>query len=136
MQSTYSKQLKFTAPEVEIDSPDEKLLTTIVSYLEKNITNPQLSVESLSRQVGMSRSTLYIKLLELTGETPVEYIRSFRLSKAVALMGKSNMTISEIAYQVGFTTPNYFAKSFKGKFNMLPSEFIAKMKKANPGSDS
>ncbi len=136
MQSTYTKQLKFAAPEVEIDSPDEKLLTTIIGYLEKNITNPQLSVESLSRQIGMSRSTLYTKLLELTGETPVEYIRSFRLSKAVALMGKSNMTISEIAYQVGFTTPNYFAKSFKGKFNMLPSEFIAKMKKASPGSDS
>jgi DNA-binding response OmpR family regulator len=130
MQNTYSKQLKLTAPEVQTDSPDEKLLTQIVSYLENNLTNPQLSVENLSRQIGMSRSTLYTKLLELTGETPVEYIRSFRLSKAVALMGKSNITISEIAYQVGFSTPNYFAKSYKVKFNMLPSEFIAKMRKA------
>ena len=109
----------------------EKLLTEIVSYLENNLTNPQLSVEHLSRQMGVSRGTLYAKLLELTGQTPVEYIRLFRLNKAVTLMEKSNMTISEIAYQVGFTTPNYFAKSFKSKFNMLPSEFIAKARKAN-----
>jgi AraC-like DNA-binding protein len=73
----------------------------------------------------MSRTSLYSKLLELTGQSPVEYIRSFRLEKAAALMEKSNMNIAEIAYQVGFTTPNYFARSFKGKYNMLPSEFIA-----------
>jgi DNA-binding response OmpR family regulator len=132
MQSTYSKQIKVTTPEVAIESQDGKLLTDIVSYLENNLTNPQLSVEHLSRQIGISRGTLYTKLLELTGQTPVEYISLFRLNKAVALMEKSNMTISEIAYQVGFTTPNYFAKSFKSKFNMLPSEFIAKVRKAKP----
>jgi len=129
MQSTYTKQIKVVGPELEIESADEKLLQEIVSYLETNITNPQLSVEALSKQAGMSRSTLYSKLLQLTGETPVEYIRSFRLEKAAALMEKSNMTIAEIAYQVGFTTPNYFARAFKSKFNMLPSEFIAKKRK-------
>lgn len=135
MQSTYSKQIKVTTPEVAIESQDGKLLTDIVSYLENNLTNPQLSVEHLSRQIGISRGTLYTKLLELTGQTPVEYISLFRLNKAVALMEKSNMTISEIAYQVGFTTPNYFAKSFKSKFNMLPSEFIARARKANPNNN-
>ena len=83
----------------------------------------------------MSRSTFYNKLLELTGQTPVEYIRSFRLDRAAALMEKSTMTISEISYQVGFTTSNYFAKSFKSKFNMLPSEFIAKVRKANANNN-
>jgi YesN/AraC family two-component response regulator len=136
MQSTYSKQIKLMVPEVAIESSDEKLLTIIVSYLEKNLSDPQLSVENLSRHIGMSRSTLYTKLLEMTGQTPVEYIRCFRLDKAVTLMEKSKMTISEIAYQVGFTTPNYFAKSFKSKFNMLPSEFIAKARKANPNNNS
>jgi YesN/AraC family two-component response regulator len=129
MQSTYTKQIKVTTPEVAIESTDEKFLTEIVNYLETNLGNPQLSVESLSRHIGMSRSTLYTKLLEVTGETPVEYIRSFRLEKAAVLLEKSNMTISEIAYQVGFSTSNYFSKSFKGKYNMLPSEFIAKVRK-------
>ncbi|MCS3801568.1 ligand-binding sensor domain-containing protein/signal transduction histidine kinase/DNA-binding response OmpR family regulator [Chitinophagaceae bacterium OAS944] len=132
MQSTYSKQIKVMATDPVVESADEKLLTEIATYLENNLTNPQLSVENLSKQFGMSRSTLYTKLLELTGQTPVEYIRSFRLDKAAALMEKSTMTISEISYQVGFTTSNYFAKSFKSKFNMLPSEFIAKNRKVNP----
>ncbi len=136
MQTTYSKQIKVAAPEIDMVSSDEKLLAGIVHYLENNLTNHQLSVENLSRQIGMSRSTLYAKLLELTGETPVEYIRSFRLNKAIALMEKANMTISETAYQVGFTTPNYFARSFKEKFNMLPSEYIAKIKSAKQDSKS
>jgi ligand-binding sensor domain-containing protein/signal transduction histidine kinase/DNA-binding response OmpR family regulator len=125
MKNAYTKQIKVVSPEIQMESANEKLLQEIVSYLEKNITNPQLSVEGLSKQVGMSRSTLYSRLLQLTGETPVEYIRSFRLEKAAGLLEKSNMTIAEIAYQVGFTTPNYFARSFKSKFNMLPSEYIA-----------
>jgi signal transduction histidine kinase/ligand-binding sensor domain-containing protein/DNA-binding response OmpR family regulator len=129
LKSTYTKQIKVLGPETAIGSTDERLLQEIVSFLETNLTNPQLSVEGLSKQVGMSRSTLYSKLLQLTGETPVEYIRSFRLNKAAVLLQKSNMTISEIAYQVGFTTPNYFAKSFKSKFNMLPSEYIARNRK-------
>jgi signal transduction histidine kinase/ligand-binding sensor domain-containing protein/DNA-binding response OmpR family regulator len=136
MQSTYSKQIKVMGTEPEVESADEKLLTEIATYLENNLNNPQLSVENLSKQFRMSRSTLYTKLLELTGQTPVEYIRSFRLDKAAALMEKSTMTISEISYQVGFTTSNYFAKSFKSKFNMLPSEFIAKVRKANPNNNS
>jgi DNA-binding response OmpR family regulator len=125
MQNAYTKQIKVVAPEVEFESADEKLLQVIVGYLEKNLNNSQLSVEALSKEVGMSRTSLYSKLLELTGQSPVEYIRSFRLEKAAALMEKTNMTIAEIAYQVGFTTPNYFARSFKVKYNMLPSEYIA-----------
>jgi signal transduction histidine kinase/ligand-binding sensor domain-containing protein/DNA-binding response OmpR family regulator len=136
MQSTYSKQIRVMATEPVVESADEKLLTEIAAYLENNLTNPQLSVENLSKQFGMSRSTLYAKLLELTGQTPVEYIRSFRLDKAAALLEKSTMTISEISYQVGFTTANYFSKSFKSKFNMLPSEFIAKVRKVNPNNNS
>jgi AraC-like DNA-binding protein len=131
MQSAYTKQIKVISPDVEIKSADEELLQKIVTYLENNLTNAQLSVESLSKHVGMSRSTLYSKLLQLTGESPVEYIRSFRLEKAAVFMEKSNMTIAEIAYQVGFTTPNYFARAFKSKFNMLPSDYIAKKRKGS-----
>jgi len=131
MKSTYTKQISVLAPQMEIESTDEKLLQEIVTCLENNITNQQLSVEFLSKQIGMSRSSLYTKLVQLTGQTPVEYIRSFRLNKAVVLMQKSNMTVSEIAYQVGFATANYFTKAFKSKYNMLPSEFIARSRKGN-----
>jgi signal transduction histidine kinase/ligand-binding sensor domain-containing protein/DNA-binding response OmpR family regulator len=131
LRDTYTKKIKVQGPEVEIQSEDEKLLRTVLLYLEENLTNPQLSVEDLSRQVGMSRSSLYSKILELTGQTPVEFIRSVKLDKAATLLEKSDMNVAQIAYTVGFSTPHYFAKSFKTKFGILPSEFLTKARKKN-----
>jgi signal transduction histidine kinase/ligand-binding sensor domain-containing protein/DNA-binding response OmpR family regulator len=124
VKNTYSKQIKVLTPELQIESEDERLMNEVMKYLDENLTDTQLSVEALSRHVGMSRSSLYSKLLELTGQSPVEYIRSVKLDRAAVLLEKSDMNIAQIAYTVGFATPNYFAKSFKAKFNMLPSEYI------------
>jgi signal transduction histidine kinase/ligand-binding sensor domain-containing protein/DNA-binding response OmpR family regulator len=135
LKSTYTKQLKVLSPEVKVESADEKLLQEIMLYLEENLTNPQLSVEELSRHVRMSRSSLYSKLLELTGQTPVEFIRSVKLDKAAVLLEKSDMNVAQIAYSVGFSTPNYFAKSFKAKFNMLPSEYMQTVRKEGEKKD-
>jgi signal transduction histidine kinase/ligand-binding sensor domain-containing protein/DNA-binding response OmpR family regulator len=126
LKNTYTRQIKMRAPEIEIESEDEKFLQKIMLYLEENLTNSQLSVEELSRHVGMSRSSLYAKLLHLTGETPVEYIRSVKLDKAAVLLEKSEMNVAQIAYTVGFATPNYFSKSFKAKFDLLPSDYRKK----------
>jgi DNA-binding response OmpR family regulator len=136
LKNTYSKQIKVLTPEIKIESEDEKLLNQIMLYLEENLTNPQLSVEELSKHVGMSRSSLYTKLLELTGQTPIEYIRSVKLDKAAVLLEKSDMNIAQVAYSVGFSTPNYFARSFKAKFNMLPSEYINKKRKEEGQKDA
>ena len=91
-------------------------------YIEENFNSPSFSVEDLSHQFGMSRGTLYSKILELTGQSPVDFIRTIKLSKAALLLEKSQLTIAEIAYQTGFATPHYFTKSFKTKYNMLPSD--------------
>lgn len=129
LKNTYTKQIKVLTPDVAVESEDEKLMAAVMQYLEENLTNTQLSVEELSRHVGMSRSSLYSKLLELTGQTPVEFIRSVKLDKAAVLLEKSDMNIAQVAYSVGFSTPNYFAKAFKAKFSMLPSEYINKTRK-------
>ena len=131
LKNTYTKQIKVLPSEIRIESDDEKLLKTIMSYLEENLTNSQLSVEVLSRHVGMSRSSLYNKILELTGKTPVEFIRCVKLEKAAVLLEKSDMNVAQIAYSTGFSTPHYFTKSFKTKFEMLPSEYMVKMRKKN-----
>ncbi|MGC4102392.1 hybrid sensor histidine kinase/response regulator transcription factor [Ferruginibacter sp.] len=131
--STYSRQVEFISPkiETETESASDKLIQKVVAYIEENLTDTQLSVENLSKHVGMSRSTLYSKLLELTGQTPVEFIRSVKLDKAAQLLANSEMNVAEIAYTVGFSTPNYFTKSFRAKYNMLPSEYISTMRKSN-----
>ncbi|HTI94869.1 MAG TPA: two-component regulator propeller domain-containing protein, partial [Puia sp.] len=123
LKSTYTRQIKVLTPEVTIEPEDEKLLKKIVGYLEENLANPQLSVELLSKELGMSRSSLYSKLLEITGQKPVEFIRSYKLEKAAIFLQKSDLTIAEVAYMAGFSTPNYFARAFKAKYAMLPSEY-------------
>lgn len=130
LKNTYTKQIKVTPSNVHIESDDEKLLNTVILYLEENLINSQLSVEDLSKHLAMSRSALYHKLLKLSGETPVEYIRNFKLNKAAVLLEKSDMNIAQIAYSTGFSTPNYFAKLFKAKFEILPSEYIIAKRKA------
>jgi AraC-like DNA-binding protein len=67
--------------------------------------------------------------LEISGQTPIEFIRSIKLEKAALLLEKSDLNVSQISYSAGFTTPNYFTKSFKAKFNMLPSEYMALKRK-------
>jgi signal transduction histidine kinase/ligand-binding sensor domain-containing protein/DNA-binding response OmpR family regulator len=124
LKDTYTRYIKIETPPLEMQSEDEKLMLSVAKYIEDNIDNPDLSVEELSRHVCMSRGSLYNKILTLTGETPVEFIRSVRLNKAAALLESSNMKISQIGYEVGFTAPNYFARAFKAKFNMAPSEYI------------
>ncbi|MES2775633.1 MAG: two-component regulator propeller domain-containing protein [Bacteroidota bacterium] len=132
--NTYTRQLKVNSPEIKYESADEKFLLKISAYIEENINSPQLSVEDASRYMGMSRGSLYNKLVEITGETPVEFIRTIRLNKAAAMLESTGMKISDIGSAVGFSSPNYFARSFKIKFNMLPSEYVAmkKLTKSNP----
>lgn len=128
---TYSRQINMTSPEMEIESDDAKFLNTAMLYMEDNLHNPQLSVEDLSKHMGMSRVSLYKKCLKITGKTPVDFIRSIKLEKAAVLLEKSDKTIAEICYMVGFSTPNYFAKSFKAKYNVLPSEYIVEKRNSD-----
>ncbi|MFT3738525.1 MAG: helix-turn-helix domain-containing protein [Breznakibacter sp.] len=77
----------------------------------------------MSRELGVSRGHLYNKIVALTGKTPIEFIRIMRLKRAAQLLGKSQLTVSEIAFDVGFNDPKYFSKYFKDEFNMSPSDY-------------
>lgn len=123
MRKTYQKQVEVKPGEVAVESVDEKLLQQILKVIEKNIGNPDFSVEELSSEVYMSRVTLYKKLLTLTGKTPVEFIRIIRLKRAAQLLETGRLTISQVSYKVGFKSQKYFTKCFRAEFNALPSEY-------------
>ena len=125
LKSTYSKHINIENPEVAHFSEDEQFLMSVARHVEENLGNSELSIEELSSMMNMSRSTLYNKIVALTGETPVEYVRSLKLSKAAVLLEKTDMKISEIGYKVGFSNPNYFARAFKAKYNMSPTKYIS-----------
>ncbi|WP_289188343.1 ATP-binding protein, partial [uncultured Bacteroides sp.] len=109
--------------EIAITSLDEKLVENAIKYVEVNIGRCDLSVEELSRELGMSRVHLYKKLLQITGKTPIEFIRVIRLKRAAQMLRESQQNVSEIAYQLGFNNPKYFSKYFKDEFGVLPSVY-------------
>jgi signal transduction histidine kinase/ligand-binding sensor domain-containing protein/DNA-binding response OmpR family regulator len=109
--------------EVRITSLDEKLVKNATDYVERNLSNSELSVEDLSSALNMSRVHLYKKLLSLTGNTPSEFIRLIRLRHAEQLLRQSQLSVSEISYQVGFNNPRYFSKYFKDMYGVIPSVY-------------
>lgn len=126
MRKLFQKQLEVNPTEISITSVDEQFIRQSIDTVEQNISNPDFSVEDLSRALHMSRVALYKKLLALTGKSPLDFIKTIRLKRAAQLLEKSQFTISEIAYEVGFNNPKYFARTFKKEFGLLPSEYAAK----------
>jgi signal transduction histidine kinase/ligand-binding sensor domain-containing protein/DNA-binding response OmpR family regulator len=121
----FQQRLAVKGSDIEVMSLDEKLIQKAIALVEKNIDDPEFSVETFSHELGMSRIHLYRKLHTLTGKAPIEFIRTIRLQHAAQLLEKSQLTVSEIAYQVGFNNPKYFTRYFKEEFNMLPSVYAS-----------
>ena len=88
------------------------------------LSDEQLSVESLAEEIGMSRVQLYRKVSALTGMSVNEMIRKLRLQKAAQLLGQEWGPVSQVAYEVGFSNLSYFSKVFKEEFGTLPSEYV------------
>ena len=101
-------------------------LTRFKAILEKHLTDSDLSVEDLGSEVGLSRVQLYRKVKALTGRSPVELLRTARLQRARQMLLTTDKTISEVAYDVGFSAPSYFTKCFRDEFGISPSELTNK----------
>lgn len=100
---------------------DKDFVTRFKNLVEKHISNSDLSVEEIGREMGMSRVQLYRKLKSLTNYSPNELIRITRLKKAHSIISSQDKSISEVAYEVGFTSPSYFAKCYKDYFGESPT---------------
>lgn len=120
-----SRQMGIKSSELTITSLDEKFIQKAVKYVEEHIAEPEFSVEDLSRELGISRAHFYKKIMALTGKSPLEFIRTIRLQHAAQLLEKSQLTVAEVAYQVGFNNPKYFARYFKETYHVLPSAYAS-----------
>ena len=101
---------------------EDAFLKKFHTFIENNMTDSDLSVETIGAELGLSRVQLYRKVKALTGLSPVELLRKARLQKAKELIKGTDKTISEVAYEVGFTAPSYFTKCFKEEFGISPSD--------------
>ncbi|MGN0280962.1 MAG: two-component regulator propeller domain-containing protein [Prevotella sp.] len=109
--------------EMHIVSLDQRLVDAATAYVESNLSNSDITVETMSETLNMSRVHLYKRLTAITGMTPSEFIRDLRLRHAEQLILKSQLSVSEISYKVGFNNPRSFSKYFKEKYGEIPSQY-------------
>lgn len=115
-----------TITEEQVVSADQQLIDRATAYVEKRLSDPDLSVEALSEALGMSRVNMYKRILSVTGTTPSEFIRNIRLRHAEQLLREGSLNVSEVAYKVGFNQPRNFSKYFKDFYGILPSALTRK----------
>lgn len=128
-QRAFRKTLDVKASELQITPLDVKFVENAIKCVEKNVDSADFSVEYLGVELGISRAYVYKKIMALTGKSPLEFIRTIRLQHAAQLLEKSQLSVSEVAYKVGFNNPKYFTKYFKEQYHVLPSQYAASKKK-------
>lgn len=124
MQDIKIGKIPIVDPTIEIETSDKIFIQKFASLIASKFNDPAISIEKISKELGVSRVHLQRKVKEITGYNPIDYLRNFRLAKAIELLGSSHLSISEVAYETGFSSPAYFSKCFKDAFNVTPSEYI------------
>lgn len=115
---------KTTLSKESVSDVDKGFVDRFRELIEENLADSELSVEDLGSKMGLSRVQLYRKIKALTNYSPNELVRIARLKKAASLLASSEKTISEITYEVGFTSPSYFTKCYKEYFGESPTDFL------------
>jgi len=123
LREKYSGQISLEKEKSVVASVDERFLERARKIIEKNISDSNFDVNSFYPEMGMSRMQLFRKLKALVNQTPNELIRNLRLQRAARLLKQNYGNVAEITYEVGFNNLSYFAKCFKDKFGLLPSEY-------------
>lgn len=110
--------------EVVVTDKDEAFINNVMDWLAQNIENSELTIDQLASHLGLGRTTMYNKLKGLTGKSPVELIKEYRINKARLLLRTGQFSVSEVAYKVGFSDPGYFSRCFRDQFKMSPAEYL------------
>ena len=123
LQLHIDREMRLQPANISVSAIDREFLKELRDVIHKNLADPDFNVEQLAKRLYMDRSTVYRKILALTGESPTEFISSCRLKRGAELLKQKAGSVLEIAFQVGFSSANYFTKCFKKKFHQLPSTY-------------
>ena len=126
-QKEFQKEKSVDISKLEYQTLDKKFLNQAIEIIEENFYNVDFDVNNFASAINMSKSTLYRKLKTITGLSPVEFMRNIRLKSACQKLKDRSISVSEVAYSVGFSDPKYFAKCFKNEFNISPSDYQKKI---------
>ena len=115
---------RHTLAKEDVCDMDKNFVEKFKSLLDAKLGDSNLNVEDLGKDMGLSRVQLYRKIKSLTNYSPNELLRIARLKKAASLLASSDMTVTEIGYEVGFSSPSYFTKCYKEQFGESPTDFL------------
>lgn len=121
--SSKVKQETNSVQEVELNKEDERFCRKLERIVTTRLRNPNLNIDIIAAQFGIGRTNFYRKVRELTGMSPNDYLRKYRMERAVELLGKPDLTISEVCAQVGIPDAQYFSRVFKAYYGMSPSVY-------------
>ncbi|NUQ40750.1 MAG: response regulator [Calditrichaceae bacterium] len=133
LRELFQRELKVEPQELTVTSADEKFLRRAMEIVEENIGNSEFDTVALSREIGLGRSQLNIKLRALTGYSTREFIRTLRLKRAARLLQQRFGNVAEVAYEVGFNSLSHFSKAFTKQFGVLPSGYGTKPQSREKG---
>jgi signal transduction histidine kinase/DNA-binding response OmpR family regulator len=137
MQLKIQREKMLLPSKISVSSLDDQFLKKFQEIIEKNLDDTEFRIDVLCEKLGMGRSTLFRKIGALTGQTPNQFILSYRLERAAQILLKDkSRKITDVALDVGFETPAYFTKCFKDKFNQPPSSFQASESQPSTGKIS
>ena len=108
---------------------DKDFIEQLIAIIESQLCNPDMNIDYICTQIGMSRTKLYQKVKSITGESIGDFIRTIRLKKAVEIMTKQDVPLTDVMYSVGIQTQSYFTKAFKKEFGKTPSQFLKDLHK-------
>jgi YesN/AraC family two-component response regulator len=123
LQLKRKRQMTLQPTDISAASVDDEFYQELQEIIEKNLSDSEFNVEQLGMRLYMSRSSLYRKIMALTGETPRQFIRSYRLKRAAQLLKANFGNVTEVAVEVGFSNIAYFTQCFKKEFHQLPSTY-------------
>lgn len=130
-QSTHYQPSEEETYENYLVRKDVQLLEKIHQLIAQNIQNAEFNIDTMAEELGFSRSAFFKKLKSMTGLAPVDLIKEIRLNKSLKLLTSTDLSISEIAFEVGFSDAGYYGKCFRKKFRMTPTEYAQKNREKN-----
>ncbi|GAB3242139.1 hybrid sensor histidine kinase/response regulator transcription factor [Hymenobacter seoulensis] len=128
----YQRHILLEPTEIVVADADRLFLEGAMAVVERNLDNPEFSVQVLVREMGLSQSVFYRRIKSISGQTAVEFIRDVRIKRAAQLLASTPMRVSEVAFEVGIENVKYFRKAFQGIFNMTPTEYIRQHRQTRP----
>lgn len=123
MRESFKMEFLGSFTETELDNADKNFIKKVTSILDKYLMDNDISVEKISSEIGMSRIHLYRKVKEVSGSSPSEFFKIYKIKKSLPLLKAKNLSISEIAFRCGFSSPAYYSKCFREVLKVTPTDY-------------